>query len=166
MTLMNETILPAAALGIGATAVMDLWQLLLKALGIPTLNFALLGRWMGHMPKGRWTHDSIAHASPVPMEQALGWATHYATGLVFAGVLVAGMGKAWLHTPTLAPALWFGLATAVFPLLVMQPAMGAGIASSRTKTPFKNCIKSLVNHLVFGWGLYLAALSVSSLALV
>lgn len=166
MTLWTDALLQTAAIGIGATAVMDLWQLLLKALGIPTLNFALLGRWVGHMPKGRWTHASIANAPQVPMERALGWATHYATGLVFAGVLVAGMGKVWLHTPTLAPALWFGLATAVFPLLVMQPAMGAGIACSRTNTPIKNCTKSLANHLVFGWGLYLAALAVSPLALI
>jgi len=35
--------------------------------------------------------------------------------------------------------------------------MGAGIASSRTPTPLKNCLRSLANHTVFGVGLYLSA---------
>ena len=60
MTLFNETILRVVAIGIGATAVMDLWLLLLKALGVPTLNFALLGRWVGHMPQGRMGTPAIA----------------------------------------------------------------------------------------------------------
>lgn len=39
----------------------------------------------------------------------------------------------------------------------MQPAMGAGLASSRTPTPLKNCLRSLITHAVFGGGLYGAA---------
>jgi hypothetical protein len=154
MTLFNETILRAVTIGIGATAVMDLWLLLLKSLGVPTLNFALLGRWVGHMPQGQWGHTAIAQASPVRGEKALGWAVHYATGLAFAALLVGLVGLEWLRTPTLAPA----------PLFVMQPAIGAGVASSRTKTPILNCIKSLGNHTVFGLGLYIATRSISSSA--
>ena len=48
-------------------------------------------------------------------------------------------------------------ATVAAPWLVMQPAMGAGIASRRTPTPGRNRARSLANHLVFGLGLYLAA---------
>lgn len=164
MTLFNETILRVVTLGIGATAVMDLWLLLLKSLGVPTLNFSLLGRWVGHMPRGQWAHAAIVKASPVPGELALGWTTHYATGLAFAALLVAWLGPQWLRTPTLAPALLFGMVTVVLPLFVMQPAMGAGVASSRTKTPMLNCLKSLGNHTVFGFGLYVASLAISSFA--
>ena len=39
----------------------------------------------------------------------------------------------------------------------MQPAMGAGVAASRTAAPLRNVLRSLVNHTVFGAGLYLAA---------
>lgn len=162
MTILNQAILPVAAIGIGATAVMDLWLMLLKSLGVPTLNFALLGRWVGHMPQGQWAHRAIAQAAPVPGETALGWATHYATGLAFAAALVGLLGPQWLHTPTLTPALLFGVGTVLIPLLVMQPAMGAGVASSRTPTPLRNCLKSLGNHTVFGLGLYLSTLGVSS----
>lgn len=164
MTLFNETILRVVTIGIGATAVMDLWLLLLKALGVPTLNFALLGRWFGHMPQGQWGHTAIAQASPVQGERALGWAVHYATGLAFAALLVGLVGLEWLHAPTLAPALLFGMGTVILPLFVMQPAMGAGVASSRTMTPVLNCLKSLGNHTAFGLGLYIATRSISSSA--
>ena len=49
-------------IGIGATAVMDAWLLLLQRLGVPTLNFAMIGRWVGHWRNGTWTHDAIANA--------------------------------------------------------------------------------------------------------
>jgi Protein of unknown function (DUF2938) len=52
-----EDVLGATAIGIGATLLMDLWNLLLKrALGIPSLDYCLLGRWVRHLPGG--------HASP------------------------------------------------------------------------------------------------------
>ena len=54
-----------ALIGIGATAAMDLWLLALKRLGVPTLDMALIGRWIGHVFKGRVAHDAIAKASPV-----------------------------------------------------------------------------------------------------
>ena len=144
-------------IGIGATATMDAWLALMKRLKRPTLDFALVGRWVGHVAHGRWRHDAIAQAAPVRGERALGWALHYATGIAFAGVLVALAGPAWARSPSLLPALAVGLGTVAVPLFVMQPAMGAGIASSRTPTPLNNCLRSLTNHAVFGVGLYLAA---------
>jgi hypothetical protein len=57
----------------------------------------------------------------------------------------------------------FGVATVAAPLLVMQPAMGAGFAASRTPTPLKNCLRSTVNHAVFGLGLYGAAAAIAAL---
>jgi hypothetical protein len=68
-------------------------------------------------------------------------------------------GMAWLSAPTLLPALAVGMVTVIAPLFVMQPAMGAGVASSRTPAPVKNCLRSVVNHAVFGAGLYLAAVT-------
>ncbi len=143
--------------GAGATAVMDIWLLLLQRLGVPTLNFTMIGRWAGHWRHGTWKHNAIAKAAPVQGELALGWLLHYATGVAFAGLLVGIAGLPWLTNPTLLPALGVGIATVAAPWLVMQPAMGAGIASSRTPAPAKNRLRSLVNHSVFGFGLYLAA---------
>jgi hypothetical protein len=147
----------AILIGIGATAVMDAWLLLLRRLGIPTLNFAFIGRWVGHLPRGRFAHAAIAKAAPVRGEVAWGWLTHYAVGVAFATVLVAIQGAEWIYSPTLLPALAVGIGTVAAPLLVMQPAMGSGFAASRTPTPLKNCLRSLANHTVFGLGLYLCA---------
>ena len=54
-----------------------------------------------------------------------------------------------------------GIVTVAVPLFVMQPALGAGFASSRTPTPLKNCLRSVATHAVFGLGMYWAALLLS-----
>src|SRR3954465_5072975 len=96
----------AAALGIGATLPMDLWNLFLKRnFGIPSLNYCLLGRWVRHMPGGTLRHPSIAAAPHKPFEGAVGWISHYTIGVVFALALVVFASGEWLARPTLLPAL-------------------------------------------------------------
>jgi len=149
-------------IGIGATAVLDLWVAALKRLGVPTGSFALIGRWVAHMTHGQFSHISIAKAKPMRNELVIGWGTHYAVGIVFSTVLVALQGSGWLHRPTFVPALLTGLATVAMPLFVMQPAMGSGFAASKTPTPLKNCTRSIANHAVFGVGMYLSAIAVAT----
>jgi hypothetical protein len=150
-------------IGVGATAVMDVWLAFLTKMGAPTLNFALIGRWIGHVLHGQVRHGSIAKAAPIPGEIGWGWSMHYATGVAFAGVLVGVEGFQWTREPSLIPAVVVGVVTVVAPLFLMQPAMGAGIASSKTPTPLRNCIRSLANHTVFGIGLYLSALAIAAI---
>jgi hypothetical protein len=152
-----ELIARSLVIGAGATLVMDAWAVLLRRFGIPSLDFALLGRWVGHLPRGRFLHQRIANAAPVAGERALGWATHYAIGISIAGLLLATFGLEWAHAPTLGPALLIGVVTVAAPLLVLQPALGAGIASRKTPRPLFNSMKSLATHAVFGLGLWLAA---------
>ncbi|MDF3837722.1 DUF2938 domain-containing protein [Cupriavidus basilensis] len=144
-------------IGVGATAVMDVWSMIQKSLGIPTLDYAMVGRWAGHLCRGRFAHASIGKAAPIPGELSLGWAIHYAVGIAFAVLLVGIYGAEWLHDPVWLPALAVGTVTVVIPFFVMQPAMGAGIAASRTPTPWKNRLRSLLTHAIFGGGLYLSA---------
>jgi hypothetical protein len=159
----SEFVLRALLIGVGATAVTDLWAILLKQFGIPSLNFAFLGRWIGHLARGEWTHDSIAKSASIRGELWMGWFAHYSIGITFAALLLAVYGLEWARRPTLLPALIIGLATVVAPLFILQPALGAGIASSKTPRPVFNCIKSLTTHTVFGLGLYLAALATALL---
>lgn len=49
------------------------------------------------------------------------------------------------------------------PLLLMQPAMGAGLAGRRKGPVGPQVLRSAVNHLVFGLGLYLSALAIQLL---
>jgi hypothetical protein len=159
-----EFIIRAGLIGIGATGVMDLWAIFLKqAFAIPSLNYAMVGRWIGHLPRGHFIHETIAKTPPVRGEAILGWGAHYTIGIVFAAVLIAIQDLDWARHPTLLPALIVGIATVVFPFFVLQPGLGAGIAASKTPTPNISRLRSLMAHASFGVGLYLAALVVSGL---
>lgn len=148
----------AIPLGMGATAVMDLWTLLRKRwLGIAPPDYALVGRWIAWMARGRFRHDRIAATPAARGERLLGWTSHYLVGIGFAALLLAVTGLDWARHPTLGPALAVGFATVLAPFLVMQPGMGTGIAASRTPRPAAARLQSVVNHAVFGVGLYLAA---------
>lgn len=143
--------------GIGATAVMDLWGLARKPLlGIAPPNYALVGRWIAYMTHGRFRHDSIAASAPVRGEHIIGWTVHYLTGIAFAAMLIGIWGAAWVRQPTIGPALAVGIGAVAAPFFLMQPGMGAGIAASRTPRPASARLQSLITHGVFGLGLYAA----------
>jgi hypothetical protein len=145
----------ALVIGAGATAVMDLWSVIRKTLlGIAPPDYGLVGRWLGHMARGRFRHEAIAASAPVRGELVIGWTAHYLTGIAYAALLIAVWGLAWVRQPTIGPALIVGIGTLAAPFLLMQPGMGAGIAASRTPRPAAARLQSLINHAVFGLGLY------------
>ncbi|MGH2740969.1 MAG: DUF2938 family protein [Thermoleophilaceae bacterium] len=79
----------ASLVGVGATATMDLGaEAILRTTGVPPLDYGLVGRWIGHMPRGQFTHDSIAAAASVPKEKKLGLVAHYCIGVGFASLLL------------------------------------------------------------------------------
>ena len=134
-----ELALRAALIGARATALSDLWGMLVaRVTGVPGLDYRLIGRWLGHMPRG--------------------WVAHYAIGIAFAAILLAIWGLDWARRPTPGPAILVGVATLAAPFFIMQPAFGAGIAASRRPRPNIARLRSLALHLVFGVGLYLSAL--------
>ena len=132
-------------IGAGATAVMDLWTVVrARLLGGRMPDYAWLGRWLAPSPAA-------------PYERAIGWTAHYFIGITFAAVLLAIWGVEWVRQPTLAPALIVGIGSVAAPFLIVQPAMGAGIAASRTPRPNAARVQSVVTHTIFGFGLYVAA---------
>ena len=152
----------ALVLGIGATIFMDIYAVLNKKLfNIPSLDYALVGRWIGFFPKGVFSHPNIMQATPVKYERAIGWIAHYSIGITFAFVLLVLYGLEWASVPTLWPALIIGIATTVFPFFMMQPAFGFGIAGAKTPKPMTVRIRSLLTHTIFGIGLYVAGLILS-----
>lgn len=154
---MND-MLQIAMVGVGATLVMDIWGVVRRPLlGWPTPDYSTVGRWLGHMRLGQFRHAAISRAAPVHGERMLGWLAHYLTGVLFAGALVAACGREWLARPTAGPALLFGVLSLAIPFLLVQPAMGAGLAASRQPRPAQARLQSLVTHLVFGIGLFVAA---------
>jgi hypothetical protein len=152
-----EIIISTIAIGAGATAIMDLWLALLRHWRVPSLDYALLGRWIGYFPRGRFMHANINAAAPIRHERIIGWTAHYGIGVLFAALLLVIWGQGWLERPTLRPALIVSTGTLVAPFLVMQPAMGAGFAASKTPRPHVARLRSLVTHSVYGIGLYASA---------
>lgn len=154
-----ELVARAALIGIGATLVMDGWAAFQKhVLGMPTLDYAMLGRWFGHFLRGRFMHRSIAEASPVRGELMIGWSAHYVIGITYAILLLAIWGLDWARQPSLVPAVVVGVLTVAGPFFIMQPGMGAGIAASNTPNPNGARLRSLAAHTVYGLGLYGSAL--------
>ena len=159
-----NTITHTLLIGAGATAFIDAWALMRRRLlGTKLPDYALVGRWIGAMSRGRWRHESIAAVPPVRGELAIGWTAHYAIGVVFAAGLVLVVGASWFAEPAIVPAVLAGIVSVAAPFFVMQPAMGAGVAASRTPRPAAARLQSLVTHTLFGVGLFLAAVVVDRL---
>lgn len=145
-------------LGTIATVFFDLWLLSQKLMGRRILNFALLGRWIGHFKHLKFVHKSIAEAPAIPLEFIIGLIAHYVIGVGIAALLILSFHEQWLLKPDIYAAVTVGACTVAFPLLIMQPGMGGGLAFAKTATPLKNGLNSLLNHIVFGLCLYMAAM--------
>lgn len=151
-------------IGLGATLFMDiiaycqyrLWQ-------IPALNYAWVGRWVGHMAYGSIKHHTILQTPPFPGEKWIGQGLHYLIGILFAAMLIITTGMGWLEKPTLWPALTAGLISLIAPFIIMQPAWGFGIAARKTPHPMRARCRSLIAHFTYGIGLYLSAGILASL---
>jgi hypothetical protein len=154
-----ENTISALVIGAGATAATDAWAAIRrKWFGIAAPNWGLVGRWIGHLPRGRFHHPSMAAAPALSGESVIGWVAHYAIGVAFAAALLSIWGREWIDAPTLGPALLVGISSVLAPFFILQPGMGAGIAASRTPRPGAARLQSLLTHVVFGLGLYAAGL--------
>ena len=159
------SLISAILVGLGATLTTDLWALFLKgAFEIAAPNYCLVGRWLRYMPEGIFRHSSIASTPQISAECIVRWIDHYRLGITFAVAFVALAGNNWLQHPTLIPVILFGVVTVLVPFFIMQPAFGLGFAASKTSNPTQARLRSLMNHTVFGAGLYLFALLVNWLS--
>ncbi|TDU28499.1 DUF2938 family protein [Panacagrimonas perspica] len=155
----------ALLVGTVATGVMDLGGWALKhAAGLPMPRYDLVGRWVAWMVRGRLVHRPIAASPAMRGEKPLGWFVHYTIGVVFAFALLWIQGVEWIAAPTVMPALIVGIGSVAAPFLLMQPCMGAGIASHRAPDPATARVRSLINHALFAGGLYIAGWTVRCLA--
>ena len=156
------SLVSAILIGLGATFTFDLWAQLLKLVfKVSPSNICLVGRWLRYMPKGTFMHANIVAAPRKRAECTVGWIAHYMIGITFAIVFVALVGDNWLQHPTLIPAIVFGIITVSGPFFIMQPLFGFGFAASKTSNPAQARLRSIMNHLAFGVGLYLFALLVN-----
>ena len=154
---MNIT-LKIIIIGIGATLIMDIWSYLLSLFNIKSLDYRFVGRWLGHLTKGKFKHDKIFNTKPYPNELIIGWLAHYLIGISFTFLLFFIYGKNWFEAPTILPALVIGITTIVAPFFIMQPSFGFGIAASKLPNANIARFKSLVTHAIYGLGIYITAI--------
>ncbi len=156
---MIELLWRGILIGLGATMLMDLWAIVLnKIFAQAKANWAPAGRWFWHLRRGKVFHDSIASAEPYDHELALGWAGHYAIGILYGIILALIMGPTWLDAPTFVPAWILGIVTIGAGWFLMQPGLGLGWAASKTPRPNKVRFLNFAAHTVFALGLYGTAL--------
>ena len=148
-----------AILGIGATLLFDIWgQVLARLPGQRQPDWTPVGRWFRHLAGGVVFHDDIAAATAHPGDETLGWAAHYAVGIVYGIVFALIVGEGWMAEPRPLPAFVFAIATIAFGWFLLQPGMGLGWAAARTPNPTRARLLGLVAHSVFGLGLYATAM--------
>lgn len=133
---MIEFLSRAVLIGVGATALLDLWALLLQRFfKVPAPIWGPVGRWFCHLTDARVFHDDIALARAYPFENAVGWIGHYAIGIVYAGALLVFTCPDWASAPTLAPALAVGIITVGAGWFLLQPGMGRASMCRNILTP-------------------------------
>lgn len=146
-------------IGVGATALLDLWALVLQRFfKVPAPSWGLVGRWFCHLTEAKVFHDDITLSRAYPFERTAGWIGHYVVGIVYAGALLAFAHPDWALAPTFAPALAVGIITVGAGWFLLQPGMGAGIAASKLPNAKQIRALNIAGHIVFGFGLYGSAL--------
>jgi hypothetical protein len=152
-----EHALRILVMGLTATVAVDLWATFAnKILGWPRTNWGMVGRWIGHMRDGQFTHASIGSSPPIVHESILGWAFHYAIGCLYAALYLTYATFVLDGKPTLVSSVSFGLLTILSPWLLMQPALGLGICASKAPRPALVRMQNLIIHTIFGLVLYYA----------
>jgi hypothetical protein len=141
--------------GVFATLAIDVWATFAnKILKLPRTNWAMVGRWLGHMPSGRLIHNPISSSPSIKNELLMGWFFHYFIGVIYAALYAAFVFTALSNTPTLASSLVFGLVTILSPWFLMQPSLGLGICAVKAPRPNSVRLQNLIIHSIFGIALY------------
>lgn len=155
--------LKTVLVGIVATATVDAFTFLISLFTHKSHGIQYIGRWAAYLFKGQFWHNTIKETPSVSNELLIGWMTHYTIGIVFAFALVLLFGKKWLIKPSLLPAMIIGNSTLFFPICIVQPALGFGVAFSNLPQPAFLLLKIILIHAVYGIGLYWAAFLVKYL---
>jgi hypothetical protein len=152
-----ETVYQGVLIGVIATIGQDIWEAIVNHIfRLPTAGLALVGRWLGHMPRGVFVHYSISESAVVPHELLIGWVAHYVTGILYGVTYLSFVQILLKSDPTILSAVIFGLVSLMAPWFIVQPGMGLGVFASKAPRPGMVRLVSLSLHMVFGLSLYAA----------
>lgn len=149
------SVLQILLLGVFATAAIDIWATFSnKVLKFPRTNWAMVGRWLGHIPNGKFMHDPVSAAQEISYEEVLGWMFHYFIGIAYAAFYVLIVFLVLNGEPSLLSAWVFGLVTILSPWFIMQPCLGMGFFASKAAQPNLVRLQNFFIHSIFGIALY------------
>lgn len=149
------TLIDGVFIGLVATVLVDVWAWILAYLfKLPTTNWAMVGRWVGHMPDSQFVHQSIADTLPVAGELIIGKALHYTTGLIYGVGYMLLVVEVLNQTPTLVTTMVYSLVLLIAPWFIMQPGLGLGMFANQAPKPWLIRGLSASVHIIFGIGLY------------
>jgi hypothetical protein len=152
----TSVVLQAVLAGTIATAIMDAAAVIGRKSGaVPNedLGVSQLGRWIGYMARGKFTHERLAHAPELPNERPLGLLVHYLIGIALTGGYLALLRRN-NAAPNLTTAVAYGVTTAVPSLLTVYPAYGLGWFGLRAERPGALIRTGLIGHTIFGLGVW------------
>lgn len=160
---MSGVILFILIVGIGSSVILDIWVFTIaKCTGSDVPNWGLPGRWVVGMTRREWRLND-ATTPPSLGEKMIGWAFHYAVSIVYAVLLIALWGTAYIQQPTFAPAyLIGGVLTTLAGTMIFMPALGNGVMCR--KLPGREAVlnRIVVNHTLYAIALYVLALVAAS----
>jgi len=145
--------------GMLSTVTMDVVAVIALRLGIAgrgprRTGPDLIGRWIGYLFQGKFSHTDILQTPPLRGELVLGLAAHYLIGIVltlmYLGLLVVARAR-----PTVLNAILYGTATTVLPWFLMFPSQGMGWLGRDAPGDAHLARVSLFNHIIFGLGIAL-----------
>lgn len=157
-----DVLIKILLIGVFATVIMDIWATFSnRVLKFPRTNWAMVGRWIGHIPNGKFVHNPISSSSEIRYENIIGWMFHYFIGVIYSAIYVAIV--IWIqgNNASLLTAWTFGLLTILSPWFILQPALGLGICAVKAPKPNMVRFQNLVIHSIFGIALYYGWLSVN-----
>ena len=150
-----EVVINIVFVGVFATVAIDVWATFSNRLiGFPRTNWAMVGRWLGHIPRGKLVHNHIQESPAIRYENILGWMFHYLIGIAYSTIFVGLCTLVPGRHPTLLVAWAFGLATILSPWLIMHPGLGLGVCASKAPKPNMVRLQNLFIHSIFGIALF------------
>ena len=150
----TPTLLQGVLIGALATLFMDVLNLAGSRTGaVGLFRPAFLGRWVGHMFRGTFTHSDIRAAPPIRWELALGELAHYSIGGALGAFYVLLSDASGVSPARMGWAVAYGALTTVFAWFLMFPSFGFGVCGKAGPPAMAPMRTSTYNHVNFGLGL-------------
>ena len=141
--------------GVAATVTMDVLGSVFRRAGITEgAKGQWVGRWYLGIARGKFVHSNIAVVPEQAGEKRAALIGHYVIGIVLSVLYLAGADQLGVPADGFFVALGYGLATTVFPWLLVLPALGFGFLGLKGPPELKMFTTSLLNHLSYGFGLW------------